>query len=92
MNQLLIFSRLDVVKSDREQFLTLHTFSYVTIRDVSVQCNGITLILPAGGGAYNAHFTFFRGKSPHFALYIIQNNTKLTPLLTFGHYAQNLQL
>ena len=33
---------------------------------------------------YNAHFTFFHGKSTHFAMYFIQNNTKLTPLQTLG--------
>ena len=47
-----------------------------------------SLILPAGGGAYNAHFTFFHGKIAHSAMYFIQNNTKPTPPRTLGHYAQ----
>ena len=48
----------------------------------------LTLSLPVQREAYNAHFTFFHGKLPHFAVYFIQNNTKLTPPQNLGDYAQ----
>ena len=47
----------------------------------------LTLILQ-GGGAERPIFSFFHEKSPHFAVYFIQNNTKLTQPHTFGQYSQ----
>ena len=44
--------------------------------------------LTKGGGADNANFTFLHEKLPHFVVYFIQNNTKLTPPQTLGHYSQ----
>ena len=40
--------------------------------------NVLILILSARWGAYNAHFAFLHEKSPYFALYFFQINTKLT--------------
>ena len=50
----------------------------------------LTLISPARRGVYNAYFTFFDGKSTHFAVHFIQNDTKLTLSQTLGHYDQSL--
>ena len=42
--------------------------------------------LSYGGGGWEIKFTFFNGKSPHFAFY--SKLYKITPSLTLGHYAQ----
>ena len=53
----------------------------------------LDLILPAvRGGGSDAYITFFNGKSPTFAGYFIQNNTKLRQPQTLGKYAEKLLL
>ena len=47
-----------------------------------------TLILPGRGGGCHAHFTFFIKKIAPLCGPLIQNNTKLTPPQTLGHYTQ----
>ena len=43
----------------------------------------LNLVIP-GGGAWEAHFSLFHEKSPHFAVYFIQIYTKTTPPQTLG--------
>ena len=50
----------------------------------------LTLILYRGG--LKCPFYIFNGKSPHFAVYLIQNDIKLIIPQTSGHYAQIPQL
>ena len=40
------------------------------------------------GGLKRPILFYFHGKSPHFVVYFIQNNTKLKHTQTLGHFAQ----
>ena len=60
-------------------------YIFKCINHVHYVGGSLTLILPVQRGVYNAHFTLFHGKSPHFAVYFIQNNTNATNL-NFGTF------
>ena len=47
----------------------------------------ITLISPGEGDELRGPFTFFHGKSPHFAVYFILKDTKTTLSQILEHYA-----